>query len=45
MKFSEAFKTMKEGRGVKLPTWGGYWWWDEESQTDMLAEDWIFAEE
>ena len=36
MKFSEAFKIMKEGRGVKLPSWGGYWWWDEESQTILM---------
>ena len=36
MKFSEAFKTMKEGRGVKLPSWGGYWCWDEESQTILM---------
>lgn len=37
MKFSEAFKLMKQGAKVKLPGWGG-------SQADMLAEDWIFAE-
>lgn len=36
MKFSEALKTMKEGRGIKLPSWGGYWWWDEESQTILM---------
>ncbi|MEQ2578335.1 DUF2829 domain-containing protein [Hominiventricola aquisgranensis] len=36
MKFSEAFKTMKEGRGVKLPSWGGYWCWDEEKKTVMM---------
>lgn len=36
MKFSEAFKTMKEGRGVKLPSWGGYWYWSEEKQTIIM---------
>lgn len=30
MKFKEAFKEMKSGIPVKLPSWGGYWWWDEE---------------
>ena len=36
MIFAEALKTMKGGRGVKLPSWGGYWWWDEESQTILM---------
>ena len=36
MKFTEAFKMMKAGRGVKLPSWGGYWQWDEESQTIII---------
>lgn len=36
MNFSEAFKMMKKGIGVKLPSWGGYWWWDEESQTILM---------
>lgn len=36
MKFDRAFKLMKQGRGVKLPSWGGYWWWDEESQTIFM---------
>lgn len=36
MKFSEAFKMMKQGIGMKLPSWGGYWWWDEETQTILM---------
>ena len=28
MKFSEAFKLMKKGAKVKLPGWGGFWYWD-----------------
>lgn len=36
MKFSEAFKMMKQGIGMKLPSWGGYWWWDEESKTILM---------
>ena len=31
MKFKEAFEEMKSGIPVKLPSWAGYWWWDEES--------------
>ena len=32
MTFTEAFKIMKSGLAVKLPSWAGYWWWDEEAQ-------------
>ena len=30
MRFNEAFKAMKEGHKVKLPSWGGYWVYDAE---------------
>lgn len=30
MKFTEALREMKEGKKVKLPSWGGYWYWDKE---------------
>ena len=36
MKFSEAFKMMKQGRKVKLPSWGGYWYWNSEKETIMI---------
>ena len=36
MKFIEAIKEMKAGNKVKLPSWGGYWCWDEEKQTIMM---------
>lgn len=36
MKFKEAFEEMKSGIPVKLPSWSGYWWWDEESQTILM---------
>lgn len=36
MKFSEAFKMMKQGRKVKLPSWGGYWYWNPEKETIMI---------
>lgn len=36
MKFTEALKEMKEGKKVKLPSWGGYWYWDKERQTVMI---------
>ena len=36
MRFEQAFKAMKEGKKVKLPSWGGYWEWDEEKQTIMM---------
>ena len=33
MKFREALKLMKEGKKVKLPSWGGYWCWNVEKNT------------
>lgn len=36
MSFAEAFKAMKAGTKVKLPSWGGFWFWDEEKQTVMM---------
>lgn len=36
MKFKEAFEKMKSGAKVKLPGWGGYWYWDPEKKTIMI---------
>ena len=36
MNFKEAFKLMKQGSKVKLPSWGGYWYWDAEKETIMI---------
>lgn len=36
MKFAEAFEFMKDGNPVKLPSWGGYWVWDEEKKTILM---------
>ena len=36
MKFEKALKAMKSGLPVKLPSWAGYWWWDEESRTILM---------
>lgn len=36
MKFSEAFSAMKAGYKVKLPSWGGYWFWSKEKQTIIM---------
>lgn len=36
MKFSEAFAKMKNGGKVKLPSWSGFWCWNEEKQTIMM---------
>ena len=33
MKFEEAFKMMKSGGKAKLPSWGGYWYWNPEKKT------------
>lgn len=36
MNFKEAFAKMKQGHKVKLPSWGGYWYWDPEKETIMI---------
>lgn len=36
MKFTEALKQMKNGQKVKLPSWGGYWYWDLKKETVMM---------
>lgn len=36
MNFKEALKVMQEGTKVKLPSWGGYWYWDADKQTIMM---------
>lgn len=36
MNFVEALKAMKNGEKVKLPSWGGYWYWDPDKETVMI---------
>lgn len=36
MNFVEALKEMKKGIPMKLPSWGGYWCWDDEKQTIIM---------
>ena len=36
MKFTEALENMKRGIPMKLPSWGGYWCWDDEAQTIIM---------
>ena len=36
MRFEEALKQMKKGVPMKLPSWGGYWCWDDEAQTVII---------
>lgn len=36
MMFSDAYMLMKQGVKVKLPNWGGYWYWDAEKKTIMI---------
>lgn len=36
MDFGEALALMKEGYKVKLPSWGGYWSWDQEKETIIM---------
>lgn len=36
MIFENALKEMKNGKKTKLPSWGGYWYWDPEKETVMV---------
>lgn len=36
MKFIDALMEMKSGKKVKLPSWGGYWYWDPEKETIIM---------
>lgn len=36
MIFTDALKEMKKGKLIKLPSWGGYWRWDEKKQTIIM---------
>lgn len=36
MNFKDAFELMKKSHKVKLPSWGGYWYWDVEKETIMI---------
>ena len=36
MNFKSIFKEMKKGAKVKLPSWGGYWFWDEDKKSIMM---------
>lgn len=36
MFFDDALQHMKNGAKVKLPSWGGYWYWDDQKKTVMM---------
>ena len=36
MNFKQALEEMKKGNKVKLPSWGGYWCWDDTKHTVMM---------
>lgn len=36
MKFNQALKEMKAGKKLKLPSWGGYWYWEPEKETIIM---------
>lgn len=36
MKFNQALKEMKAGKTLKLPSWGGYWYWEPEKETIIM---------
>lgn len=36
MEFKKALKLMKQGMKMKLPSWGGYWFYDNEKETIIM---------
>ena len=38
MDFKQALKEMRKGNKVKLPSWGGYWTYDLETDTLFICQ-------
>lgn len=36
MEFKKALELMKQGMKMKLPSWAGYWYWDDEKETIIM---------
>ncbi len=36
MNFEKTLTAMKSGAKVKLPSWGGYWYWDPDQKTIIM---------
>lgn len=36
MLWNDAFKLMKDGEKIKLPSWGGYWYWGKDKETIIM---------
>lgn len=36
MDFKNAFELMKQGKKLKYPHWGGYWYWDNIKGTIIM---------
>lgn len=36
MEFKKALELMKQGMKMKLPSWGGYWFYDNEKETIII---------
>lgn len=37
MTFAEAYEQMKLGKKIKMPDWGGYWYWSKQHQTIFIS--------
>ena len=36
MEFNEAYGYLRKGKKIKLPEWGGYWYWSDDRNTIMI---------
>lgn len=36
MKFADAYLKMRNGEKIKRPSWGGYWFWDDNEKTIVI---------
>ena len=45
MRFDEALKLMKQGHKVKLPSWGGYWCYEEAVNEEDVDRIWMHCKE
>lgn len=37
MEFSKIYNYLKRGHKIKLPEWGGYWYWNKEKETIVIV--------
>ena len=45
MNFKQALELMKQGKKVKLPSWGGYWEYEPAADEESQDRIWMYTKE